>query len=50
MLGLQIDQAQSGKDNAAKIAQEQKKLDTNVASDTKSAGKTSQSVKFQGTS
>lgn len=48
VLGLQIDQAQSGKDNTAKIAAEQKKLDNNIATDTKSAGKTSQSVNFTG--
>lgn len=49
VLGLQIDQAQSGTDNTAKIAAEQKKLDTNIATDTKSAGQTSQSVNFTGT-
>lgn len=48
VLGLQIDQAQSGKDNSAKIAAEQKKLDTNIATDKKSAGQTSQSVSFTG--
>lgn len=48
VLGLQIDQAQSGKDNSAKIAAEQKKLDNNIATDTKSAGQTSQSVNFSG--
>lgn len=50
VLGLQIDQAQSGTDNTAKIAAEQKKLDTNIATDKKSAGQASQSVNFQGTS
>lgn len=48
VLGLQIDQAQSGTDNTAKIAAEQKKLDTNIATDTKSAGQTSQAVTFTG--
>ncbi|KAJ4397009.1 hypothetical protein N0V93_001233 [Gnomoniopsis smithogilvyi] len=48
VLNLQIDQAQNGKDNTAKIAAEQKKLDTNIATDTKSAGQTSQSVNFTG--
>lgn len=48
VLGLQIDQAQSGTDNTAKIAAEQKKLDTNIATDKKSAGQTSQSVNFTG--
>lgn len=50
VLSLQIDQAQGGKDNTAKIAAEQKKLDTNIATDKKSAGATSQSVAFTGTS
>lgn len=48
VLGLQIDQAQSGTDNTAKIAAEQKKLDTNIATDTKSKGQTSQAVTFTG--
>lgn len=48
VLNLQIDQAQNGGDNTAKIATEQKKLDTNIATDKKSAGKTSQSVNFTG--
>lgn len=48
VLNLQIDQAQNGGDNSAKIAAEQKKLDTNIATDTKSAGQTSQSVNFTG--
>ncbi|KAK8042286.1 hypothetical protein PG993_006809 [Apiospora rasikravindrae] len=43
---LQIQQAQSGKDNQAKIDKEQKKLNTNVAADKKAAGQASQSVKF----
>ncbi|KAH6688878.1 hypothetical protein F5X68DRAFT_75413 [Plectosphaerella plurivora] len=49
VLGLQIDQAQSGKDNSAKIATEQKKLDNNIAIDKKAAGQASQSVTFSGT-
>lgn len=48
VLDLQIAQAQGGKDNTAKIAQEQKKLDTNIATDKKSAGDASQAVDFQG--
>lgn len=48
VLDLQIQQAQGGKDNTDKIAQEQKKLDTNIATDKKSAGDASQSVNFQG--
>ncbi|KAI3400305.1 hypothetical protein diail_3686 [Diaporthe ilicicola] len=48
VLDLSIQQAQSGKDNSAKIAAEQKKLDTNIATDKKSAGDASQSVNFQG--
>jgi preprotein translocase subunit SecF len=48
VLALQIDQAQSGKDNSDKIAAEQKKLDNNISTDTASAGETSQSVDFQG--
>ncbi|KAF3769051.1 hypothetical protein M406DRAFT_45214 [Cryphonectria parasitica EP155] len=50
VLGLQIDQAQSGTDNTAKIAAEQTKLNTNIANDKANAGQTSQSVDFQGTS
>lgn len=46
VLGLQIDAAQNGKDNASKIAAEQKKLDNNIATDKASAGETSQSVVF----
>ncbi|RKU42125.1 hypothetical protein DL546_003958 [Coniochaeta pulveracea] len=48
VLALQIDQAQSGKDNSAKIAAEQKKLDNNIKTDAASKGATSQSVDFQG--
>jgi hypothetical protein len=48
VLALQIDQAQSGKDNSDKIAAEQKKLDNNIKTDAASAGETSQSVDFQG--
>lgn len=48
VLDLQIQQAQGGKDNTAKIAAEQKKLDTNIATDTKSAGDASQAVNFTG--
>lgn len=48
VLNLQIDQAQNGNDNTAKIAAEQKKLDTNIATDKKSAGQASQSVNFTG--
>lgn len=48
VLGLQIQQAQSGKDNTAKIAAETTKLNTNIALDTKAAGQTSQSIDFSG--
>jgi hypothetical protein len=48
VLGLQIDQAQSGTDNSAKITAEQTKLNNNIALDTKAAGQTSQSVNFTG--
>lgn len=48
VLGLQIQQAQTGEDNSAKIAEEQTKLNTNVALDTAAAGQASQSVDFQG--
>ncbi|KAJ9157356.1 hypothetical protein NKR23_g485 [Pleurostoma richardsiae] len=48
VLALQIDQAINGSDNADKIAEEQTKLDKNVATDTASAGDASQSVDFQG--
>lgn len=47
VMDLMISQAQ-GDDNAAKIAEEQKKLDTNIATDKKNAGATSQSVQFDG--
>ncbi|KAI1077117.1 hypothetical protein F5B20DRAFT_281965 [Whalleya microplaca] len=46
-MALQIEQAQ-GADNQAKIDAEQKKLDTNVATDKKAAGQASQSVDFTG--
>ncbi|KAK3310108.1 uncharacterized protein B0T15DRAFT_506814 [Chaetomium strumarium] len=49
VLALKIDAAK-GKDTAEKLAAEQKKLDKNVATDKASAGQTSQSVNFQGTS
>jgi preprotein translocase subunit SecF len=48
VLALQIQQAQSGKDNAAKIAEEQTKLDNNIKLDTAAKGQESQSVDFQG--
>ncbi|KAJ4354310.1 uncharacterized protein N0V89_006044 [Didymosphaeria variabile] len=48
VLDLQISAAQSGDDNSAKIAEEQKKLDTNIATDKKNAGQASQSVPFTG--
>ncbi|KAH8885250.1 hypothetical protein GQ53DRAFT_660334 [Thozetella sp. PMI_491] len=48
VLGLQIDQAQSGKDNSAKITQETTKLNNNIALDKKAAGQTSQAVNFTG--
>ncbi|KAL1599854.1 hypothetical protein SLS60_007659 [Paraconiothyrium brasiliense] len=48
VLDLQISQAQGGSDNTAKIAAEQKKLDTNIATDKKNAGQASQSVQFSG--
>lgn len=44
---LQVEQAQ-GEDNQDQIDTEQKKLDTNIALDTKAAGQTSQSVSFTG--
>ncbi|KAJ2894065.1 uncharacterized protein MKZ38_007960 [Zalerion maritima] len=49
VLALQVEQAQ-GEDNQDKIDEEQTKLDANVATDEDSAGATSQSVDFQGTS
>lgn len=48
VLALQIQQAQSGKDNSAKIAQEQTKLNNNIKLDAAAAGQASQSVDFQG--
>ncbi|KAK7181817.1 hypothetical protein DPSP01_002408 [Paraphaeosphaeria sporulosa] len=48
VLDLGISAAQSGKDNSAKIAQEQKKLDNNIATDKKNAGQASKSVQFSG--
>ncbi|GAD97013.1 conserved hypothetical protein [Paecilomyces variotii No. 5] len=47
VLALQIEQAQ-GEDNADKIAEEQKKLNTNIALDKKAAGQASQTVDFDG--
>ncbi|KAF2472877.1 uncharacterized protein BDR25DRAFT_283447 [Lindgomyces ingoldianus] len=47
VLDLQISQAQ-GEDNAAKIAEEQTKLNNNIALDKKAAGQASQSVQFDG--
>lgn len=47
VMDLKISQAQ-GEDNQDKIDQEQTKLDTNIATDKKSAGATSQSVQFNG--
>ncbi|AEO53480.1 hypothetical protein MYCTH_2294851 [Thermothelomyces thermophilus ATCC 42464] len=49
VLALQIEAAK-GKDTAAKLAEEQKKLDKNVQLDKEAAGQRSQSVNFQGTS
>jgi hypothetical protein len=46
-MGLQIQQAQ-GKDVSSQIAQEQKKLDNNIALDEKAAGQASQAVSFDG--
>lgn len=48
VLALQIQQAQSGKDNAAKIAAEQKKLNNNIKLDAAAKGQASQSVDFVG--
>ena len=48
VLALQIDQAQGGKDNQAKIDEEQTKLDNNIKLDQGAAGDKSQSVDFQG--
>ena len=47
VLALQIQQAQ-GKDTAAKIAEETKKLNTNIDLDKKAAGQASQSIDFEG--
>jgi len=44
---LQIQQAQ-GKDTAAKIAEEQKKLNTNIGLDVEAAGEASKTVTFNG--
>jgi hypothetical protein len=48
VLVLQIEQAQSGKDNSAKITQEQGKLNNNIKLDAAAKGQKSQSVNFQG--
>lgn len=48
VLALQIEQAQTGEDNSAKIAEEQAKLDNNIKLDEAAAGEPSQSVDFQG--
>ncbi|OIW35051.1 hypothetical protein CONLIGDRAFT_39607 [Coniochaeta ligniaria NRRL 30616] len=48
VLALQIQQAQNGKDNSAKIAAEQTKLNNNIKLDAAAAGQASQSVDFQG--
>lgn len=48
VLGLQIEQAQTGKDNTAKIAEETTKLNHNVQLDEDAAGQTSQSIDFDG--
>ncbi|KAF2708677.1 hypothetical protein K504DRAFT_467913 [Pleomassaria siparia CBS 279.74] len=47
VLDLQISQAK-GKDETSQIAAEQKKLNTNIATDKKNAGQPSQSVPFSG--
>ncbi|EGO52517.1 hypothetical protein NEUTE1DRAFT_54329 [Neurospora tetrasperma FGSC 2508] len=49
-LAMQIEQAKGGKDNSAKIAEETKKLNNNIALDKAAAGQKSTSVNFQGTS
>lgn len=49
-LAMQIEQAKGGKDNSAKIAEETKKLNNNIALDKAAAGQKSSSVNFQGTS
>ncbi|OAA67278.1 hypothetical protein SPI_01854 [Niveomyces insectorum RCEF 264] len=48
VLGLQIDQAQGGKDNTDKIAEETTKLNNNIKLDQGNAGAKSQSVDFAG--
>lgn len=48
MTSLQIDQAQSGTDNSAKIAAETKKLNNNISLDKAAAGQTSESIDFDG--
>ncbi len=48
ILVLQIQQAQGGKDNSAKISAETTKLNSNIKLDTGAAGQTSQSIDFQG--
>ncbi|CAK7205519.1 hypothetical protein SEUCBS139899_008295 [Sporothrix eucalyptigena] len=48
VLGLQIQQAQTGEDNSDKIAAEQTKLNTNIKLDEAAAGQTSQSIDFSG--
>lgn len=48
VLALQIAQAKGGKDNSAKITQEQTKLQNNIKLDTEAKGQASQSVDFKG--
>ncbi len=48
VLALQIEQAQGGADNSAKIAQETTKLNNNIKLDKGASGQKSQSVNFQG--
>jgi hypothetical protein len=48
VLALQIDQAQSGNDNSAKITEETTKLNNNIKLDAAADGQASQSVDFQG--
>ncbi len=48
ILDLQIAQAQGGKDNSAKIAQETTKLNSNIKLDQQAAGQKSQPVDFTG--
>lgn len=47
VMDLMISQAQ-GEDNQAKIDEEMKKLNNNIATDKKNAGQASQSVQFNG--